>query len=102
MRRCQGPGAAATATGAQANVSSSRLDGRQDIPPPPRLQHLAEHIHALGPRPLCELLVELVAAHGDDVIQRLEAYGRIDPRLLRVMGGDRFPPRFAMLKGGRR
>jgi hypothetical protein len=58
-----------------------------------RLQVLAQHLHDLGARAIFELLLEPVTAHGTNVIDRLEAYGRIDPEILKALGGHQFPPR---------
>lgn len=60
--------------------------------PPQRLQVLAQHLHRLGPRATFELLSELIAEHGTDVVARLERYRDLDPALLRAIGGDKFPP----------
>lgn len=57
-----------------------------------RTRRLAEHLHRLGARALCEFIVELTGIYGDGVLERLEAYSRIDPAILRAVGGDRFPP----------
>lgn len=70
---------------------SHYLSTPQFRPSPPRLQYLAEHLHQLGARAVHEFVVELATAYGGDVVDRLEAYGRIDPRILRALGGDRFP-----------
>jgi hypothetical protein len=43
--------------------------------PDDRLRYLAAHIHALGPRPLFELLREL--AHGAPLGRSLERYARL-------------------------
>ena len=45
--------------------------------PRERLRHLAREIHALGPRPLFELFVELEA--GADLAERLERYADCRP-----------------------
>lgn len=77
-------------------------DLQRDSTPPPRLQHLAERVHRLRPRPLHELIVELAERFGPEIIDRLERHARLDPRILRAIGGDKFPPRLAALAGGRR
>jgi hypothetical protein len=64
-----------------------------------RLQHIARRIHALGPRPLYELLRELVA--GADALDRIEVYGRLDADVVRALGGAEFPPLLS-IRGGRR
>jgi hypothetical protein len=65
-----------------------------------RLRQLAKRIHALGERPLYELLVEL--DEGAELRPTLEAYGRLEPLVgfIREHGGDRLPgPR--VVNGGR-
>lgn len=52
-------------------------------------QRQAQHLHALGPRPLLNALIE-AAAFGD-VDAVLERYSALDPDLVRALGGDRFP-----------
>jgi hypothetical protein len=61
-------------------------------------------VHRLGPRVLFELVDELDRVHGlgDDVDRRLERYARLDPRLLRALGGDRFPASPTRVVGGAR
>jgi hypothetical protein len=57
-------------------------------------QRLVGHLHALGPRPVAELLTELVGtdeqAHRD-VFHLLEKYGALDPALVRALDGSGFP-----------
>ena len=59
-----------------------------------RLPALVGHLHALGIRPVAELLIEHV---GDDEQARdtllllLEKYGRLSPAVVQAVGGDRFP-----------
>ncbi len=67
----------------------------------PRNQVIAEHVYRLGARALHELLIELATALGPEVIEIAEGYTRIDPGLLRALGGHRFPDRFASIEGGR-
>src|SRR6185437_10109735 len=69
----------------------ARLPIKANIPEY-RLQHLARHLHQLGERALHEFVVELAARFGDEVVQRLEEYRRVDDGILRALGGDRFPP----------
>ena len=60
-----------------------------------RLQRLIGHLHSLGPRPVGEFLIEILAAWpvpADDVLERLERYGRLDPDVVHALGADRFPP----------
>jgi hypothetical protein len=60
-----------------------------------RLQHLAAHLHGLGPRATYELLREIAA--GADIFERLERYARLDPRVLNALGADRMPPRLDLV-----
>jgi hypothetical protein len=54
--------------------------------PPARLRHLARQVHALGERPLYELLTELEA--GLPFAERVEAYAG---PFIKAHGGDRLP-----------
>ena len=59
-----------------------------------KFQRLVGHLHQLGPRPVAELLIELVGTDeqaGIDVLHLLEKYGGLDPALVRVLGGSGFP-----------
>jgi len=60
----------------------------------PRFERHVVRVHSLGPRPLAELLAEIAAATGqpDMIADRLQAYARLDPEIVRAVGGDRFPP----------
>ena len=59
-----------------------------------RMQRIAFHVYALGPRALAELLIELDrrAAPGA-VMAVLAAFGRLTPPMVRAAGADRMPPR---------
>ena len=59
-----------------------------------RRRHLVRHLHALGERAVDELLIELGRAHGiaDDILTRLEGYGRLDRNTVAALGADRMPP----------
>ncbi len=59
-----------------------------------KFQRLVGHLHALGPRPVAELLTELVGTDEQarrDVLHLLEKYGGLDPALVRALGGSGFP-----------
>ena len=60
----------------------------------PRYEHLCRQVHALGPRPLAEMLIEIATATGqpDLIANRLQAYAQLDPEIVRAVGADRFPP----------
>jgi hypothetical protein len=64
----------------------------------PRFQHIVDRVHAAGPRPTAELLVEMLlikmldyAGADPAVLERLHCWGRIDPETVRRLCGDRFP-----------
>ena len=59
-----------------------------------RLERMVERVHALGPRPLAELLAEIAADTGATnlVVGLVEKYAELDPGVVRAVGGDRFPP----------
>ena len=71
-----------------------RLRRRRDPLADSRFQHLVRHLHALGPRPVAEFLLELVAndtAMMAAVQVSLERYHHLDPSTVKALGGDRFP-----------
>jgi hypothetical protein len=55
-----------------------------------RSRHLTERLHALGPRPVGELLIEVAA--GRDLLDALEEYSRLEPRTVAVIGARDWPP----------
>ena len=61
-----------------------------------RLRYVAARSHALGPRPLFELMCEI--AGGADPTARAEAYARLDADLVRELGGDVLPPPLLSIK----
>ncbi len=59
-----------------------------------RFHRLIDHLHQLGPRPVAELLTELVGTDEQarrDVLGLLEKYGGLDPALVHALGGSGFP-----------
>lgn len=66
--------------------------------PRERLRHLAREIHALGPRPLFELFVELEA--GADLAERLERYARLPADVIAALGARDLPPAAVHIGGG--
>ncbi len=64
-----------------------------DISAGPRLERLVERVHALGPRPLGELLAEIATATGEPavVVGLVQEYSALDPEIVRALGGDSFP-----------
>jgi hypothetical protein len=65
-----------------------------------RRQRLVEHLHRLGPAPLCYFLREV--ENGASIPEHLERYSRIDPDFVRALGGDRFAPVLHVVDGARR
>ncbi len=65
-----------------------------------RFRHLVTALHALGPRPLYELLREVEA--GADLHERLEVYARLPIVFLRANDGDKLPQTAFAIRGGRR
>jgi hypothetical protein len=65
----------------------------------PRLRHLAEQLHALGPRPLFEFLLEIIA--GADPMTRLERYAQLDPDVVHDLGADQLPSAHRVVEGRR-
>lgn len=66
-----------------------------------------EALHRLGPRAVAEFLRE-IGARGMRwalIEQLLARYARLDPAVVRAVGGDRFPPppppRLRIIDGGR-
>ncbi len=53
----------------------------------------AERLHRLGPRAVGELLIEIGEQRScrTFIDQRLDAYSRLDPELIRKLGGNEFP-----------
>ena len=58
-----------------------------------RLQRGVQHLHALGPRAVAELLGEVAESAGCAVciLDHLARYERLTPAMVRTAGGDRFP-----------
>jgi hypothetical protein len=70
----------------------------------PHLLRILERVHAAGPRPVGELLIDFLEASGADpaVLDRLEDWHRLDPEIVRQVGGRDFPrPPLAVLPKAR-
>jgi hypothetical protein len=69
-------------------MSAARL--RRD----PKFRRMVTRLHRLGPRPVGELLLELIEAHGieADVLARLEDYATLDPAMVDRLDGRDWPP----------
>jgi hypothetical protein len=64
----------------------------------------ARHLHSLGERATAEFLIALTepVAELPLLIEMLQEYRCITPATLRMVGGDRFPPRLSPLPNERR
>ena len=76
-----------------------RSPNQRATPPVYRINHLASRIHALGPRPLAELLNEVAA--GRDLFERLEVYAALPADVIKAFGGDVLPALRALDGGWR-
>jgi hypothetical protein len=80
---------------ARGLVQIEPLDCLENATPPLWLQRASERLHRRGPRACGELLNELILEGGPAFAvflrRRLEAYGRLDPDILKALGGWRFP-----------
>ena len=59
-----------------------------------RRDRLVLHLHRLGPRPVSELLKELLGTDAElqaDALFLLEKYGALDPEIVRALDADSFP-----------
>ena len=59
-----------------------------------RFERQIARVHALGPRPLAEMIAEIATATGEPglIADRVEAYAALDPEIVRAVGADCFPP----------
>ncbi len=60
----------------------------------PRFERQIARVHALGARPLAEMIAEIATATCEPglIADRVEAYAALDPEIVRAVGADRFPP----------
>lgn len=64
-----------------------------------RRQYLARHLHAAGPRPVLEALLDV--ENGRDLDEVLADFARVAIDTYRAVGADEFPiSQFQLLKGG--
>ncbi len=72
----------------------SRTSGKTQLLAGSRFEHLVRRVHALGERPLAELLVDIASATHEPglIADRVKSYAALDPEILRALGADRFPP----------
>lgn len=61
-----------------------------------RLRYLARQIHALGERPLFELMAELSGS--STALDIFESYATLDGEFIRALGGDVLPPSIRIVK----
>jgi hypothetical protein len=64
-----------------------------------RIQRQAEAIHRLGPRPLAELIQEIIAAC-PELAQRVAVYAAINPAAVALLDAARFVTPLASIDGG--
>jgi len=64
-----------------------------------RLQNLAKYLHALGERPLFHFIDEV--ERGYPLRAHLEAYARLDPHVVALLGGSHFGAPVFVIEGGR-
>jgi len=90
----EAPALVGQGAGASEAVQLGGPDGFEHSGPSLALQREAERLHARGPRPLGELLAEVLdgldadeAAH---LRERIRRYTSIRPELYRAMGADTF------------
>ena len=59
----------------------------------PHLQRIIERVVGCGPRPVAELLIEMLEDVGasPEALDRLERWAKIDPKTVRQVGGRDFP-----------
>jgi hypothetical protein len=88
----------------RTNAQRPRVCSHRGTVDPPipavRLRFLAEQIHRLGPRPLFELLAEIVG--GAASMERIERYARLSREhgdFIRANDGDQFLGCFLVIDG---
>jgi hypothetical protein len=83
------------------NSSAAQISDKVSRNTTQRLRHLAELIYTLGPRPLFELLAEIVA--GASPLERIERYGRLARdygSFIRANGGSQFSSQIFVVRRG--
>ncbi len=93
-------GAVSQKAGGPSTTYDSRTSCKTQLLVGPRFERQIKRVHALGPRPLAELLIEIATVTGepDLIADRLQAYAELDVVFLRAVGGDRFPPRMVVME----
>jgi hypothetical protein len=84
---------APVARGAASTFAPNLADLRARAQRQQRRQHWVAKIHALGARPLFELIAEIErrGLRGDALDRCLNRFAALDPDLLRALGADRLP-----------
>lgn len=88
----------------RGGIVENALVERPDNSPPPRPAQAArigdpayrrqvDRLHALGPRPLGELLVEIARNSSAPAVvaDAIDRYADLDPGIVHQLGGDRWP-----------
>src|SRR3954451_13992419 len=86
-----GRAVAARPTGADARDIALSSPNDHRLGQSPAYREQVRRLHQLGPRPVAELLGEIVAAVPDAapvLAARLEVYGRMDPNIVAWFGAD--------------
>jgi hypothetical protein len=99
------PRPAATGAGQSGDDSEGRAASNPAYPwiqdglnPAERLRFARDltRLHRLGPRPIGELILEIVRrwppARRAEFLERLACYAALDPTVVKKFGADRFPP----------
>ncbi len=87
-------GAVSLKAGGLFTTYDSRTSCKTQLLAGPRFERQIARVHALGPRPLAEMIAEIATATGEPglIADRLQAYAGLDPEILRALGADSFPP----------
>jgi hypothetical protein len=81
------------------SVGVGRLESAFFSKRSPRRQLLTKYLHALGPRPLLEALIEIEAGRALDGV--LADFARLDPAVVSALGADVLPiDQVAIIDGG--
>jgi hypothetical protein len=88
-----GPGAS------EVHIQAASWNASDNIIAGLRIQRQAEAIHQLGPRPLGELLQEIISARPELAI-RVAAYASINPAVIALLDASRFVTPLASIDGG--
>ena len=99
FRNASAPVAAWTADRGRGTEQLGRQLAFSNTARSPRRQHLARHLHACGPRPVLEALLEVEAGRPLDAV--LADFGRLPPELYAAVGADVLPiDEWALIDGG--